>query len=429
MDEARVFAPKTVGWLIAVGFLAFAGAAYFAVTSGDPDANRSSGANAFSTSAIGHRGLVETLRGMDIPVVINRSTDRKAGPTSLLVVLAPPVEAVRNGRIPGLASAGAVLWVLPKWNGRSDAANPRWVDAVTPVPISNIVGTVRGIAGEGTVVRVPGALVPQGRRFDVVPTLEAPQLMRSDRLGPVIASADGMLVGEFRRGRRPVWILSDPDIVSNHGLGRGDNAVLALRLVEALRPEGGTVFIDETVHGFAWRPSLWRSAFEFPFVLASVQALIAIAVLMWAASARFGAPVPTAPPFEPGKTGLIDNTAALLGSGGHGREILMRYVRVTLRDVARRLHLPRHLDEAELIALVERIGQAHGVDAGYRALQRDAEAGARAGRLHGLRLTHSARNLYRWKQEMIHGPRGHRRDRPPTQGRGEQDDGRAGGRA
>ena len=46
MDEARVFAPKTVGWLIAVGFLAFAGAAYFAVTSGDPDPTRSSGANA-----------------------------------------------------------------------------------------------------------------------------------------------------------------------------------------------------------------------------------------------------------------------------------------------------------------------------------------------------------------------------------------------
>ena len=426
MNEPQVFAPRTVGWLIAVGALAFAGAAYFAIVGGDPSAPRSSGANAFSDSAIGHRALVETLRGLDIPVVVNRSVNRVAGRTSLLVVAAPPAMAVKEGRIPGLAAAGAVLWVLPKWRGRRDAANPGWVEFVRPIPSAAAERTLRHVAREGTVVRPAGPLAWSEGRFASSPTLDSPQLMRSSRLEAVVAAEDGLLVGEVRRGRQVVWVLSDPDILSNHGLGRGDNAVLAVELIEALRPAGGAIIVDETVHGFAWRPSLWRGAFEFPFVIATIQALAAVAIVLWAAAARFGAPVPAAPPLAPGKTGLIDNTAALLRSGGHGREILSRYLRVTLRDAARRLHLPRHLSEAELIDLVERIGEVRGVATGYRALRREAEASARAG-LRGLRLTHSARNLYRWKQEMIHGPRRHRRDRPSSQGRGEQDDGRAGG--
>ena len=412
MEEPRVFAPRTVGWLIAVGVLAFAGAAYFAVTGGDP--TRSSGANAFSYSAIGHRALVETLRGLDIPVVVNRSVNRVAGSTSLLIIAAPPPSAVREGRIPGLRAAGAVLWILPKWSGRQAEANPRWVEFVRPMAIAAVERTLRHVVRDGTVIRPSGSLASTGGSFDLVPTLEAPQLMRSGRLAPIVATEDGLLVGEFKRGRRRVWILSDPDILSNHGLGRGDNAVLVLKLIEALRPEGGAVIVDETAHGFARQPSLWRSAFAFPFVIATVQALAAIAVLAWAATGRFGAPIAATPPLAPGKAGLIDNTAALLRSGGHGPEILIRYLRVTLRDVARRLHLPRHLDEAALAALVDRIGHARGVAARYRVLRREAEATARAGGLHSLRLAQTARNLYRWKQEMIHGPRGHRRDRPPT---------------
>ena len=163
-------------------------------------------------------------------------------------------------------------------------------------------------------------------------------------------------------------------------------------------------------------------------LIATIQALAAVLVLTWAASARFGAPIPLAPALEPGKSGLIDNTAGLLQSGGHGPEILKRYLRATLRDVARRLHLPRHLDEVALVGLVDRIGRARGVSADYRRLRREAEATAEGGGLHGLRLVQSARNLHHWKQEMIHGPRRHRRDRPPAQGRGEQDDDRAGSR-
>ena len=404
MEERQAFAPKTVAWLIAVGLTAFGGAAYFAITGDDPGASKTSGANAFSYSAIGHKGLVETLRRLNVPVLVNRGIERVAGPTSLLVVAEPPAAAVRDGRVPGLGAAGAVLWVLPKRRGPPAAAHPGWVEFVRPLARLEVERVLRHIVRDGTVVRTSGPLFPKGGSFRLVPTLDAPQLMRSSRLDPIVATEDGMLVGEFRRGGRPIWILSDPDVLSNHGLGRGDNAVFVLKLIERLRPEGGTVIIDETAHGFAQRRSLWRSALRFPFVIATIQALAAVLVLTWAASARFGAPIPLAPALEPGKSGLIDNTAGLLQSGGHGPEILKRYLRATLRDVARRLHLPRNLDEAALVGLVDRIGRARGVSADYRRLRREAEATAEGGGLHGLRLVQSARNLHRWKQEMIHGP-------------------------
>ena len=267
MEERQVFAPKTVAWLIAVGVAAFAGAAYFAITGDDPEASKTSGANAFSYSAIGHKGLVETLRRLDVPVLVNRGLERVAGPTSLLVVVEPPPAAVRV--VPGLGAAGAVLWVLPKWIGPSDAAHPGWVEFVRPLARAEVERVLRNIVRDGTVVRAPGPLVPAARRFRLVPTLDSPQLMRSGRLDPIVATEDGMLVGVFKRGGRPIWILSDPDVLSNYGLGRGDNAVFVLKLIERLRPEGGTVIIDETAHGFARQRSLWRSALRFPFVIAT----------------------------------------------------------------------------------------------------------------------------------------------------------------
>ena len=59
--------------------------------------------------------------------------------------------------------------------------------------------------------------------------------------GGLVVTQDEGLAGELRRGRHRILILSDPDLLSNHGLRRGDNAVLAVRLIDHLRPAGGAV--------------------------------------------------------------------------------------------------------------------------------------------------------------------------------------------
>ena len=48
--------------------------------------------------------------------------------------------------------------------------------------------------------------------------VEPTQLIRGDPLVPIVGSADGMLIGEIADRNRKIWVLSDPDVIANHGL-------------------------------------------------------------------------------------------------------------------------------------------------------------------------------------------------------------------
>ncbi len=414
MAQQAAFSPTTVFWLIAVGLLSFAGAAYFMIY-GEEGTTTTARANAFSHSAIGHRAFVETLRRLDIRVLVSRNNSAaKAGRSTLLIVAEPGARTYTDETINDLLTAETVLFVLPKWEGRPDEAKPQWLKSAAQLPRAHVQKTLRHVVPDGKVRRVKAPVSWETGPLGVTPTLSAPQLMETTQLRPVVTSDQGLLVGELVRGEQRIWILSDPDILSNHGLGRGDNAVLALSLIDALRPAGGAVIIDETIHGFRQEPSLWRAMFEFPFVLPTIQAVAAIVALMWAATGRFGAPIPAKRPLEAGKAALIDSMAGLLQYGGHGPEILRRYLTVTLRDVARRLHAPRDLEETALIEWVDRVGEARGVQAKYGTLRREAEAIIAVASADNSRLTQAARNLHRWKQGIINGPGDDRLGQPPT---------------
>ena len=422
MSEQGAFTQKTVAILVAVGVLSFAGAAYFTIFGEDLRTKRTIGANSYSYSAIGHRALVETLRRLDVPVLISRNnTASKVGSTSVLLI-AEPVALNRNDkRLAEMLNAPITLMVLPKRYGFRAVQNRRWLGSANLLPSGAVERTLRNAVWDGRIVRPTGDVEWRSNRFGATPTLEAPQLMTARLLRPIIGSDEGMLLGELRRGFRRIWILSDPDLLSNHGIDAGDNAVLAIQIIETLRPRGGTLIIDETIHGFRLDPNLWRTFFEFPYVIATIQAVAALIVLLWAATARFGAPAPAKRPFEAGKAALINNTARLLERGGHAKDIFKRYLEVTLRDVAHRVHAPRHLGDEALIDWLDRVGKAHGVTSTYRSVRQRAERLTATSGTDNVRTARAARNLHRWKQEMLHGPAGHSDGQQPTQGTGQKD--------
>ena len=116
MVQDAVFSPKVVIWLITVGLLSFAGAIYFVIY-GDEGIARTSGANSFSYSAIGHRAFVETLRRMDVPVLVSRDDSAaKAGRSALLVVAEPRWRAPTDDTVDDLLSADTLLIVLARLN-------------------------------------------------------------------------------------------------------------------------------------------------------------------------------------------------------------------------------------------------------------------------------------------------------------------------
>jgi hypothetical protein len=202
-------------------------------------------------------------------------------------------------------------------------------------------------------------------------------------------------------------VLSDPDVISNHGLGKDGkrNAVLAVDIIQKLRgKDTGKVVFDETIHGYQQSTdSPLRILFEFPFSLISLQALAAIALLLWATMGRFGAPQKAPPPLTAGKQGLLDNIARLSEFAGHQKLIVQRYVETSIRDTAKQVHAPKGLSDEELAKWMQRMSQAKGVETD------NVEISNRTNRLiaqqsRDLReYIELARSIYRWKQEILNG--------------------------
>src|SRR5262249_19925555 len=156
-------------------------------------------------------------------------------------------------------------------------------------------------------------------------------------------------------------VLSDPDILSNHGLGEGDNARLALEVLEHARESWRSVVVDETLHGFERIPSLWGELFAFPLLPAGVQGAVALLLLVWSGLGRFGRPGAGPAGLAPGKGVLIENTALLLRSAGHSAYSLGRYFDATLAEVARALHAPAFARGGETDAWLLEVGRKRGV--------------------------------------------------------------------
>ena len=401
---APVFAQRTILWLIGVGGLSFLCTVVLIIFGEDLLPTTTVQANSYSQSAIGHMAFVETLRALGVPVLVSRSDSAlKAGPNDLLIVAEPPSEQKDDEYLRGLLEADRVLLVLPKWVATPDFQNRRWAHEVYRIRSERADDVLHIVASHGSTKVVQREINWKSNHFGGEASLAQPQLMTTDGLTPLIDSNLGVLLGEADDSYGRLWVLSDPDLISNQGLKHGDNAVIAVGMVQQLLPKGGSVIVDEVIHGFRREPNVWRALFEFPIIIITVNALAAVAVLVWAATGRFGSPAPVEPPLKAGKTTLIGNAAGLLLFGGHTAEILGRYLAVTIADVARRVHAPAQLTGEALDQWLERIGKARHVRSAPARLRREAELATALGRAEGRGLLHTARDLYRWKREMLHG--------------------------
>jgi hypothetical protein len=166
--------------------------------------------------------------------------------------------------------------------------------------------------------------------------------------------------------------------------------------------------------------------FEFPFVLATLQGVVAVGLLLWATMGRFGAPLPPPPPLQAGKYGLIQNTAKLFDFAGYQAVMVQRYVQALMRDMARQLHAPPGLSEDATAEWLARIGHARGVDFDCAAALRRADDLARYRKSSPAPLAALARDVFRWKQEITDGVSGHSRRHRGDSERSRQGGGRPG---
>jgi hypothetical protein len=407
------FSRTTATLIAAVIGVSLVGAILLSIFLEDITGRPSASSDGYSVSAIGHHGIVEVLEELDVPVVVSRHGSGVKAKDGLLVIaepVVPPDDTEAAAKLHDLVtSAKTVLVVLPKWYGTPNSDNRRWLEDITFLDSAEVEATLRALDSSASVARgVPSPVSLDTYdlgtpNFHLAEDFEVAQTVVGDsrdvhRLG------NNALVLEIYIEDTTVFVLTDPDVMNNAGLTRSGNARFAVSLIDQLR-EGGPVVFDETLHGFAEEPSLWKALFRFPLAVVSLHVLLLMVVVVWAGLGRFG-PARGAPPaLAAGKEYLVRNTAALLRVAGHHSHALERYFTGAVDTVRAELHAPRDLATVDLPAWLERVRVARGGSIPFPEL-RDQVADAVRSRSARAVLA-AADRVHRWRLEMTHGPQHH----------------------
>lgn len=179
--------------------------------------------------------------------------------------------------------------------------------------------------------------------------LYAAQVFEGKGCTPIIGRAGEMVLGKCSmmtgNSRQPVWVLSDPDLLNNHGLRLGANAELAKQVLLPLADEG-TVMIDysdkvwlvERRTGIQ-RERTWSDLLQFfayPFSVLWVSGFLLFGLILWRAGARYGPILKRKQGFAASKS--VANTAAakLMRLTEQDGALLNDYANVRLSTIAAR---------------------------------------------------------------------------------------------
>lgn len=367
----------------------------------------------YSISAIGYAGVYNTMRRMSFPVArSNYEPTDQAGSRGTLIVAEPELHLVYGDDASNkLLQANRLLLILPKWQGRPSKANPRWITDATLVRLYRVQQTLALVDdSNGTVIRAPWPQKWTINEIGITPAGKGQiQLIVSDELRPVVGAKDGMLIGEKIHNGRIVWVLSDPDVISNHGFGKGDNAMFCLTMIGVLRHWNNTdskapIVFDETVHGYkVTKTQSHKLPFKFPFSIIVILVFLTAILLGFAGVRRFGTPKRPEASQDFGKAGLIQNSARLLDYAGHHAVVMQRYVKMNIRNVGQSLHAPGNLSEAALAQWLDRVAKTRKIDKSSAVILATAIKLNSNDNQTLARLFKSAWDIYKWKGEMLNG--------------------------
>jgi hypothetical protein len=368
------------------------------------------GAHAMSKSAVGFAGLVELLGDEGVPTQISRDPHPARSSPGRLLVLTPGLDTDPKA-MDRLAGSAVELIVLPKWLVGPDLNHPGWVSRAKDTgDVALAQHILNGFDHGDHLERASGTARPTFTATSRYLTGDRPiPIGRIENLqtivGPdrdwvsVLESEPGHAV-LIRKTDQQVFILSDPDLLNNQGLAQLDNAQGAFLLINMLR--GGylsplAVAFDLTLAGFARDRSILGVAFEPPFLAATLCAIAAAGLMGLHAAARFGPALRPTAAFAMGKRALADNSAALIRLARRQYRMGAGYAVLTRGLAARALGAPRDLDDDQMDALLDRLGQIRGTGAAFSDLERQARDARDSAA-----LMLAARRLYEWRLEMTH---------------------------
>jgi len=246
------------------------------------------------------------------------------------------------------------LIVLPKW--RSGMRLTGMAHPVLLVERARLNALLAGLTGDkGSEIsdaKTPFTEFPFGSAENKTlrAKVYAAQMFRSDACEPVLGSKEAMILADCALPAKEeakkdgstedeeeisrVLILSDPDLLNNHGLRLGDNAEIVLDLVSA-RAEERNVIIDYSRS--VWlsdpvtipeRERTWSDLLRFfdqPFLTLWIGAALLLTLFLWRSALRYGPVAPEAAGPGAGKMLAVQARARLMRLSGQDGALVGEY--------------------------------------------------------------------------------------------------------
>ena len=359
--DSAVFRPLTMALMLGIGVAAFALMLVLGAYAPDLKPSKNGGTHAQSTGATGFAGLYRLAEATGRnPSVVRDATGYE---TDDLLVLSPPNGTISVSEALGPRDERPTLMILPKWATQADPKISGWVRATGLYPRFVPEG-VLAPATKLKVLRVRGGgpLTTDTEMYDsrtgALARFVAPNVLQTisgEGLRPIITDSAGRIVlGEVASNH--VYVLADPDLLSNQAMRDPQRAAAALALLDFLGPEEPDgISFDLMLNGLGRQPNPLQLAFEPPF-LAMTLAVVAVLILVGIhAFGRFGAASARPRAIAFGKAALVDNTAALVRKARREAALGGRYVAM-IRDRARAAFgVPGHLSADDADAYLDRI--------------------------------------------------------------------------
>ncbi len=323
--------------VLAVGTVAFIAMLVLSAYAPDLRSGRNGGTHALSNAAVGYSGLFALARATKRNPSVIRS---QAGLESEdLAIITPDHGSVDLTEILARRGSRVTLLILPKWETVANPEKPGWV-RVSGVLSASDPGRTLAPAVSFEIARVKTGGEPLRTLHPAAPAdlaFSGPQLTQTvavKGLEPLITLASGRIV-LGKMANRPLYVLSDPDLLNNHGISDAGQARAALALLDFLNStDAQSVMFDVTANGLGRSRSPLKLAFDPPFLAVTMSIFTCLLLVSIQALNRFGPPHHTNRAIPFGKAALIDNSSALIRKTGREASLGPRYADVIRQQAA-----------------------------------------------------------------------------------------------
>lgn len=388
------------------------------------DYGHTSSTSSLSISSVGFAGLYELLQESGPGIQRIGQGDLSSGPSGLYLKsyegsssLMLHVYTQKDPKKPTVKKAFLIF--LPKWSYGKHPDNKSWVADQDLYPenlVEFFIDFFFGSEGEMGVTRLPW---PGGQDFKTAFSTPSPagkwelQVLTDydeSKFEPIVSTPKGLMVTRFIEDNSyPIYLVSDPDVANNMGLGVGENTVFTMRLIQYIMKRENLpdtlAFFEPSSSG----PDIGKSDGDFLgpmttfpmfiiLILTFISALCFLAALGW----RFGGLVSNQlQEIRFGKAKLIDNSAKLMARPNLLPSTLDVYWRMTIQWAGKALHAP-NLDEWGLVSWLDRVAMAKGVRPSLQTILTRIRTAKQGGPEE--EMLRCALALYKFRKELESGP-------------------------